>query len=48
MTAAAEQIRKAEAKAKREGLEVLLLAQLRALGMPEPVREYRFHVEQLP
>lgn len=42
----ADQIKKARAKASREHLEVRLLAHLRALGVPEPEREYRFNVER--
>lgn len=42
----AEQIRKAQAKAKRESLELHFLRDIRALRLPEPVRNHRFHVER--
>lgn len=46
MTSAAEQIRKAKQKVKRESLTSLFEQQIRALRLPAPVKEYRFHVEQ--
>lgn len=43
---AAEQIRKAQAAAKRESLEALFAQQVRAAKLPTPVRNYRFHMER--
>lgn len=39
---AADEWRRAEAKAKREALELHLLRDIRALGLPEPEREFHF------
>lgn len=43
LTPAQEQIRKAEAKAKREHLELTVLQGIQASELPEPEREYHFH-----
>ena len=36
------EIQRLEAKAKREHLELTLLRDIRAVGLPEPVRQYQF------
>lgn len=43
---AADQIKRAQDKAKREHLELLFLQHIRAASIREPVRNYRFHVER--
>jgi very-short-patch-repair endonuclease len=48
MTAAADAIKRAQAKAKRESLELAVLQQLRALRLDAGMRrEYRFDPERL-
>ena len=41
-----EQWTKAEAKSKREALEDRLAFQIRAMKLPHPVRQHRFHPER--
>lgn len=40
---AAQKLKRAQAKARREALENCLLHQIRCLKLPEPERNYRFH-----
>ncbi len=43
----AEVLRRGQAKARRERLELALLQQIRAAKLPEPERQYRFHPERM-